>query len=68
MRDWLWADFFKNAEYFTHDYLWLHCLLSVVSVYVVCTILELMRYHFLEKNIFEKWDKYSLKNNRENRI
>lgn len=54
MRQWLWKDFLKNTEYLTHDYLWLHCLLSVVSVYVICTMLELLRYYFIERPIFSK--------------
>lgn len=57
MIEWLWRDFLRNTDYFTHDYLWLHCLLSVVGVYGVCTILELLRFHVLEKPIFVKWNK-----------
>ena len=57
MRQWLWTDFLKNTSYFANDYLWLHCLISVISVYVVCTILEIIRHHLIEKPIFNRINK-----------
>ncbi len=58
MRRWLWTDFLGNTDWFSSDYLWLHCLLSVIGVYGVCTILELIRQYVLEKPVFNVWNRY----------
>lgn len=53
LRQWLWFDFLKNTEYLNHDYLWLHCLVSVILIYGVCTLLEIVRQKVLDKPLFE---------------
>ena len=41
-------EFSRKYGLVSSDYLWLHCLLSVIGVYGVCTILELIRQYVLE--------------------
>lgn len=60
MRQWLWKDFLRNTDHFTDNTLWLHCLISVVGVYVVCTLLELTRHYLIEEPIFKRIEKYCL--------
>ena len=54
MRQWLWRDTLDNAGHFTSPYFWLHCLCSVVVVYSVCTILELLRQRIIQRP-FDAW-------------
>lgn len=49
MRQWLWQDVLKNVEYFYSEYLILHAVLSVIGVYLICVVIDLVRIHFLEK-------------------
>ena len=63
MRQCLWKDFLINTRYFCSDYLPLHCLLSVVGVYAVCTILELIRHYLIEEPIFSWFAKWKEKRN-----
>ncbi len=61
MRQWLWKDFLANTSYLNHDYLWLHCLLSVLAVYALCTILELIRHYLLDKPLLNRLEFQSKK-------
>lgn len=57
MRRWLWVDFLKNTEYFDSKYLVLHAVASVACIYVVCTLIELVRIYLIEKYVLKLWDK-----------
>ena len=57
MRQWLWGDVLKNVSYFTSSYLWLHALLSVIMVYVVCVIIDLLRIKYVEQPLFRFFKK-----------
>lgn len=54
MLQWLWKDFLKNTSYYGTNYLWIHMFASVCCIYIVCTILELLRQKFIEKPLFER--------------
>ena len=49
MRKWLWHDTLNNANFFTSSYLWLHAVVSVACVYLVCCCLDLIRQHIIER-------------------
>ena len=55
MRQWLWKDFLHNTSYYDSPYLWLHMLLSVVGVYLICSLLDILRIRFLEEPLFRRW-------------
>jgi hypothetical protein len=63
MRLFLWHDVFKNTSFYTSSLLIIHAVCSVMIVYSVCVIIELLRtrlieypfMQFLEKKGF--WDK-----------
>lgn len=56
MREWLWRGVLKNVSYFTPPppCLWIHALLSVLGVYVVCVAIDLLRIRYIERPLF-KW-------------
>ena len=59
MRTWLWKDFLDVAgQYHTNTFI-LHSILSVLGIYVVCTIIDQLRISFIEKPFFnrvnDKW-------------
>lgn len=56
MRQWLWKDFLDNVFYFDNPFMWVHMFISVIAVYVVCTIIELLRKNYIEDPIFNKFD------------
>ena len=57
LRGWLWNDFLKNADYYTSSYWWLHLLLSVFAVFVVCCLIDFTRKALVEKPFLRFWDK-----------
>ena len=56
MREWLWRGVLKNVSYFNSPLpcLWIHALLSVLGVYVVCVAIDLLRIRYIERPLF-KW-------------
>lgn len=49
MRSYLWTKVFRNQEMYGTGWLWLHAVIAVVSVYVVLTVIELVRQNTIEK-------------------
>ena len=62
MREWLWGDVLKNIKYFTTPYyLWIHAFLSVIAVYVVCVMIDLLRIKYIEQPLFRWMERRKLK-------
>lgn len=68
MRVFLWENLFKNASFAHSGYLIPYSILVIVLVYVVCTLIELMRIYLFEKcyipllnRISEKFEKELIK-------
>ena len=57
MRQWLWRDTLDNVGHYYSQYLWLHAICSVIGVYIVCTIIDLLRIKFIEKPFFKAMEK-----------
>lgn len=52
MRHWLWKDTLDVVnQYWTNSFIF-HSVLSVVGIYVACTILDQIRIYFIEKPLF----------------
>lgn len=49
VRDFLWNTL-RNAKFYFSDRLLFHAIISIIGVYIVCTIIDLLR-----QIIFEKW-------------
>ncbi len=62
MRRWLWWDTLKNAQMFSSNKLILHAVISVLGVYTVCTIIDMLRIQLLEKPFFKLYDKLDVEN------
>jgi hypothetical protein len=58
MRQWLWRDVLDNVGSFNSDYFVIHAVVSVVAVYAVCTLIDMVRIRVLERPFFngmKKW-------------
>lgn len=58
MRQWLWNDTLKNARMYSSPYLALHAVLSVIAIFSVCCVIDLVRIKFIEKPFFKLWDRH----------
>jgi hypothetical protein len=57
MRRWLWKDILDNVGAFHSGYFVVHAVLSVVGVYIVCTLIDMVRIRVLEKPFFRWYDR-----------
>ncbi len=63
MRRWLWKDVLQNVEMYDSEWIYLHAILSVVGVFIVCSVIDMLRIRFVEKPFFVFWDKHFSKIN-----
>lgn len=54
MRQWLWVDLLKNTTYFNSKWLYVHAICSVIGIFAICILIDLLRKYCLEKPIFNK--------------
>ena len=52
MRQWLWKNTLQNTEFFTSPYLWIHAILSVLIIFIICVIIDQIRIRYIEKPFF----------------
>lgn len=57
MRQWLWVDTLNNVGNYYSLLGYLHAILSVMGVFVVCSCLDLLRIWLIEKPFFDALDK-----------
>ena len=57
MRQWLWKDMLNVEEQYYSDNYVLYSLLSVVSIYIICTMIDQLRIICIEKPLFNYMDK-----------
>ena len=60
MRQWLWKDTLNNTGMYDSMWLPVHAILSVISIYVICTVIDMMRIRFFEKPIFRYLEKKNI--------
>lgn len=53
MRKWLWRDFLDNVGHYSL----LHAIISVSFVFIICTIIDMIRIKLVEKPFLYFWDK-----------
>lgn len=58
MRQWLWKDTLDNVGHYGDKLMPLYAIACVVGVFAVCTIIDILRFHLLEKPFFKWWDKH----------
>ena len=52
MRQWLWKDTLDNVGWFNSSYEFLHLFCSVIGIYIICTLIDMLRIKFIERKIF----------------
>lgn len=57
MRQWLWKDTLNNVGMYQSSFLYLHAFASVIIVFVICTVLDMLRRKLLEEPLFKWLDK-----------
>lgn len=73
MRRWLWQDILNNVGMYSSQWLILHSVLSVLMIFILCSIIDLLRIYFIEKPFFKWFDKKENKicnlwSNKENEV
>lgn len=63
MRQWLWNDTLRNADFFFSDFLIVHAILSTIGVFLICIFLDYLRIRFFEIRILKFVDKILAKYN-----
>lgn len=56
MRRWLWQDVFHNVTVYSLTWMPVLVILSVVCVYILCTVLDYIRISFVERRVLNLWD------------
>jgi len=57
MRQFLWRDIFKNTTFYTSSFLIIHAVFSVIVVYSICVVIELLRAKLIEKPFMQFLEK-----------
>ncbi len=57
MRQCLWRDTLNNAVVFHTHWCYLHFFCSVIGIYIICTSIDLLRQHIIEKPFFDYYEK-----------
>lgn len=52
MRQWLWKDTLNNVGAYYTNYTYLHATLSVLIVFIVCSLIDLIRIKYIETSFF----------------
>ncbi|MCM1262516.1 MAG: acyltransferase [Butyrivibrio sp.] len=60
VRQYIWKTLFKNAAFAESDFLIPYSIAVIVLVYIVCTVIELIRIYFIEKYYIKAVDKISV--------
>ena len=65
MRKWLWVETLKNTQVYYESgiNIVLHAIISVIAVFCICTVIDLLRIQLLEKYFIKVWDRIEEKVN-----
>lgn len=64
MRSWLWGDLLNVVGVHSDGNGYLHIVLSVLGVYSVCTVIDIIRIYLIEKPFFKFWNKKTINLNK----
>lgn len=56
MRKWLWRDVLNNVGMYDSDLLVVHAILSVLSIFVICSLIDTLRIKLFETPVFNYFD------------
>lgn len=57
MRQWLWRDTLNNVGMYNSPYLYVHAIGSVLSIFIICVMIDQIRIKLIEKPFFKLWDR-----------
>ena len=61
MRQWLWKDTLNNVGIYETPQMYIHAILSVIGVFAVCSVVDLVRTKLIENNVMKIVDSILLK-------
>lgn len=57
MRQWLWGDVLNNVGMYSNgNWIYLHSIASVLSIFLICAIIDIVRKHTVEKWFMKVWN------------
>ena len=59
MRQWLWGDLLHNVEMYESLLLPFHAVGSVIAIFIVCILIDMVRIRLLERPFMRIWDRYN---------
>lgn len=57
MRKWLWNDLLDNTGMYGSEFLIIHAVGSVLGIFIICSLMDMLRIRFIEKPFLNFWDK-----------
>lgn len=57
IRNWLWSDLLDNIGAYSGNYVYIHIIASVIGIFTICTIIDVLRIRFIETPLMKFWDK-----------
>lgn len=57
----LWKDFFKNANYLNSNFIFIHSIIAISSVFVICSLIDFIRQYVFEKPFFKFIEKTAIR-------
>lgn len=58
MRKWLWDDILNNVGFYDSAWLPVHAMGSVIVIFAVCSVIDLIRIKLVERPFLDWWDKH----------
>ncbi len=56
MRQWLWCDTLQNTQMFQTEYYTFHAIVSCLTIFVVCILIDHFRFRYIETPLFRRID------------
>ena len=53
MRQWLWKDTLNNVGVYGTNVMVLHAIISVLAIYIICTVIDILRINFIERPVMK---------------
>lgn len=57
MRQWLWRDTLDNVGWLNSEHIYLHAIIATVGVFIVCSVIDIIRMKTIEKPLMSFIDK-----------